>query len=648
MLKTDRAAPDSWNVTFLRVALALILFGFMTGCAMGAPAPSDFTAPPGDRSLETQTLAPSPTPTASPSASPTRRPTATASPMPMPTITPLATLDPTLLDRIAPQNVARLQPLRRIGYGWVYDLDWSDDGRLIAIGALGGTYVLDSLTLELAYAFEAGFNEYPYVASVKFRPATYLLFGGWFWRITVFNLYRGSFATQFDGLSGHFDFTPDGHLIAFVRFVSETEAHVVVYDVNTRELVFDQALDSEDRPIGDGRLVPGADRYCLVTWHSRFECLDLAGNAEPTIVTLSSRGLTGDAGMDVSPDGKTAAAGDMVGDVFLIDLADLSTRRLEPTHGSRITAVRWSNRGAYLAIGTLDGTITIWDPQSMSQVTTIETEQRAISEVSFSPDDQLLASIIGNGTIQIWEIPAGRLVASKPGFFLAGGAGSPFAISQDRTLLAGGLMDFGLVTVWDVESGSLLWSFGDQVPSLWSLAISPNNRYLASASFRSHELAFKVRDEPAQKVVVWDLETGDVVFETDDLGQAVNFSPDGKSIFALDIDTRNCMRISVGSWRVGVASWSDCMKRKVLAPISGLNADSISCEYLSPDGQLAVRSDREALRFLTPGGDLVAEFLLDERHQSPCAWFDRTGTMVYAFFPKLDFIEIWAIRQGRP
>jgi len=106
---------------------------------------------------------------------------------------------------------------------------------------------------------------------------------------------------------------------------------------------------------------------------------------------------------------------------------------------------------------------------------TLRGHESPITNLSFSPAGDLLATGSEDGTAKLWDLRSGRLVRTLRGH--AGTVGSVAFARGGRTLATGGAD--GTVKLWDAASGRLLRTLLD---GGYPVAFSPNGRLLAAAS----------------------------------------------------------------------------------------------------------------------------------------------------------------------
>jgi len=105
----------------------------------------------------------------------------------------------------------------------------------------------------------------------------------------------------------------------------------------------------------------------------------------------------------------------------------------------RVRSVTFSPDGQYLAWGSGDGTVRLWDVATGQEVRQLEAKTTiGVSGIAFSPDGRYLAAAIFPATVQLWEVATGEEVRR---LWIQGGArgGRNLAFSPDgRHLAVGG------------------------------------------------------------------------------------------------------------------------------------------------------------------------------------------------------------------
>ena len=173
--------------------------------------------------------------------------------------------------------------------------------------------------------------------------------------------------------------------------------------------------------------------------------------------------MTSDGGDDDVPDG-------------------LRLRHFLDGHTDRITDVSWSPNGQFLASASHDRTIRLWDPDTGKEVRKLEGHGEWVSRITWQPGGQRLATGGGGRNIHVWRGKRPELTLEAFG----GREFEPQAVfgvdwSPDGLLLAAG-GSRGLVEIWDCERGELLKNLEGHSRDVNTVAWSPDGQVLASGS----------------------------------------------------------------------------------------------------------------------------------------------------------------------
>jgi WD40 repeat protein len=131
----------------------------------------------------------------------------------------------------------------------------------------------------------------------------------------------------------------------------------------------------------------------------------------------------------------------------MLEVADfLAQETLFRLRAGNIVALQFSTRCCawYLASGTLEGRIKVWEMAGGEQVLDLEAHVGPVVALAFSPDRRLIASADGQQAVRVWEIATGELLAEleAPGV-------TALAFAPDGRSLATGGFD-GAVGLWGV------------------------------------------------------------------------------------------------------------------------------------------------------------------------------------------------------
>jgi hypothetical protein len=191
------------------------------------------------------------------------------------------------------------------------------------------------------------------------------------------------------------------------------------------------------------------------------------------------------------------------GEARIWNLARKSMEKSFSPHQA-VPAVDISDDGAYVATGSLDGSIKVWDANSGRSVLKIDAAHaRGVLGVAFAPgaSDRLL-SCGDDKSARLWTLDL------KAGKFAAGRAFEGHSASVNRAIFAADgktiltASDDRTAKLWSVESGETLRTMTGQTGPIRAADLSSDGTLVVTA------------DESS--VVVWDAKTGERV-----LGQAI-------------------------------------------------------------------------------------------------------------------------------
>ena len=145
-------------------------------------------------------------------------------------------------------------------------------------------------------------------------------------------------------------------------------------------------------------------------------------------------------------------------------------------HSGNVNSVTFSPDGQWLATGSDDSTVKVWDAATGALQSMLEGHSDWVKSVTFSPDGQWLATGSNDGMVKIWDWNAatGALQSTLEGY---SGIINSVAFSPDGRRLASGSGD-RTVKGWDAITGALqstLEGHGDWVRSV---AFSPDGNYI--------------------------------------------------------------------------------------------------------------------------------------------------------------------------
>jgi WD40 repeat protein len=157
-------------------------------------------------------------------------------------------------------------------------------------------------------------------------------------------------------------------------------------------------------------------------------------------------------------------------------------RKLEG-HKGIVWCVAISEKGQYIASGSADKTIKIWDTASGQCIQTILGHESMIMCVDFSHYGRWLVSSSTEHTVIVWALSAADSVTARQHLRrrIFGVSVVKFSPDSRRFASAG---DDGVVMVWCVQTANRLQSFHEHNSWVRTLAWSSDSKLIASSERR--------------------------------------------------------------------------------------------------------------------------------------------------------------------
>ena len=568
--------------------------------------------------------------------------------------------DPT--PSVPPRQIAEIA---RLGRGWLVDLDWSADGKSLAIASSLGVWVHD---------FDAQIARMSAGVLLESDSATAKVDLNSTGALVAYFVEEGRDVILRDTKTGNTHaiwphsarlddilFSPDGEFL----IAADRDYQIGVWNVSTGELeatlqhdtrVTSMVFNTAGTVLASGTRDGAIRLWDVETWTEiavqegqegkvssmTFAQDDLLLSSvvfadEPLDATHLITVATGTWGEQLvhtdqfisaafSPDVTQFALSDFDDQILIWDIAarEIAMVLAAPD----VMQFAFSPDGRILAIGNLDGSIRLVDIESGEQMAEIIGNSVGAFDVAFSPGGASIALPDISG-IKLWNISTNELTLVGDDNYVYT---KSLAFSPDGSLLVSGGFD-GVVRLWDVDTGTQVRAMFGHSSEVESVAFSPDGRLVASAGGYPHSL-----QESDNTVHVWDVDSGAelMILQHSGFVQSVAFSPDGRFLATgtgVIVGTAEPSEAFVRMWNVETGT--------EILRLEG-HVYPITAVAFSPDGSMLFSGSKERLNVWDiESGDQVLSLLTnaDPMAASPdgtllalaggCLW-DISTQMEYA------------------
>ena len=309
-------------------------------------------------------------------------------------------------------------------------------------------------------------------------------------------------------------------------------------------------------------------------------------------------------------------------------------------HESVICSVAYSPDGKYVASGSFDNTIKLWEVESKRVLRTLVGHTSYVRSVTYSPDCKCVASASLDNTIKIWNVATGECIKTLN---FTRRMPNVVVYSPDGMYLSSCFHRESTIDIFKVDTGKLKTTLNGHTNDVKCIAYSPNGKYLASIS---KDKTIKIWELGKKKCIkTLNLDEDDAIFISYSVdGKYLISDSKGKTFKLWEVVTGKYVKMLQADEVYSIAFKPD--RIKTIPDYMSWGVEDVKSVVYSPDGKYFVNTFHDGIKLCeTSTGNLINTFN-GHTHLIKSVIYSPNGKYVAsASWDKT--IKIWKVESGK-